>query len=223
MGDFTAAINQVRTLARSGFLGAATFAAVVSGGVTTVALAERVGTAVVGGKTVVLDSDGTWKYQDGTAASAVGGSSKCDKFINISVCLATLGWEKSPTKMGTFEAVYSLNRKVYMGVISEPNGKKDGMTPELVQRAILNTAGGAGKMTPTDVPVLATSDKVDGLPDTRSISFTIPLNGTPFVYHVAYYIDEERTWQFAFWMVGKEFRKELLADVATALKSIRYE
>jgi hypothetical protein len=195
----------------------------VAGGFADLVRAERVGTAVVGGKTVVLDSDGTWKYQDGTAASAIGGSSKCDKFKNVSVCLTALGWEKSPTKMGTFEAVYTLNRKIYMGVIAEPNGKKDGMTPELVQRAILSTAGGAGKMTPTDVPVLATSDKVDGLPDTRSISFTIPLNGTPFVYHVAYHIDDERTWQFAFWMVGKELRKDLLADVITALKAIKYE
>jgi hypothetical protein len=43
------------------------------------------------------------------------------------------------------------------------------------------------------------------------------------VYHVAYHIDDERTWQFAFWMVGKELRQDLMADVTAALKAITYK
>lgn len=181
--------------------------------------AERVGTAVVGGKTVTLDSNGTWKYQDASEAKA---SSTCDIVKTLTICAKALGWERSPNKIGAFDPVYALDRKLYLGVINEPIGTKDGVTKELMQRAILGNAASAAKIPAADVPVLASSDRIDEVEGAQTVSFTITLNGAPLTYQVVFLVQESQSWQLTFWTVGKQFSPELLASIKAALKSMKF-
>lgn len=181
--------------------------------------AERVGTAVVGGKTVTLDSNGTWKYQDASEPKA---SSTCDIVKTLTICAKALRWERSPNKIGAFDPVYALDRKLYLGVINEPIGTKDGVTKELMQRAILGNAASAAKIPATDVPVLASSDRVDEVEGAQTVSFTITLNGAPLTYQVVFLVQESQSWQLTFWTVGKQFSPEMVANIKAALKSTKF-
>ena len=85
-------------------------------GNSELAIAEQVGTAVVNGKTVILDSDGTWKYRDGIQPSSL-----CDKLEGFEVCVRKIGWT-ALQKHGQFAYSYTYNQRYYFGIIVNPFG-----------------------------------------------------------------------------------------------------
>lgn len=186
-------------------------------GSTGVVTAETVGTAIVNGRAVVLDSNGTWKFKDATAST-----SQCDNVENIDLCLRTLGWERSaPT--GAMRAVYSWGQKYYFGLIVEPTGSKSGFTNEFMRTAILTNAGRTAGISATDVPVLDVGTNAGGINDLNSLDYLAKISNTSFVFRNFYKIYPERTIQLVFWAIGDKVTDEFRKTSQDALAKIKLE
>jgi len=181
------------------------------------ASAEQVGTAVVNGRIVILESDGTWRYKDDDEARA---SSNCDTVHGLELCLADAGWSKITQPGGDFAVSYAKAGRYYFGLIHEGYGKKDGYTYNFLQDAILANAAAAGGVQPKDVPILDTKTDVAAFPGFRSITYNPTLNGTPFVFHNLYKIYEDKAIQMVFWGLGKSFSADFRTAVDGALQAI---
>jgi hypothetical protein len=183
-------------------------------------LAAQVGTAVVDGRVVILDSDGTWKYQDAPEASVA--ESGCDTAKDIQVCVKQAGW-REVRKQADFHLMYAYGDKYYLGIIAEPYGTKDGMTYEGLQAAIIgNAASGAGT-SEDKVPVLATDAEIRGQKGLRSITYTATISGTPFIFHNVYKVYRDKSIQCVFWGIGKEVPEDFMAVVNKTLPHIKFD
>lgn len=183
------------------------------------ATAEQVGTAVVDGRVVVLDSDGTWKYAD----LDTSGSSGCRTVENVEFCMDSLpGWKASKNDASDFVASYDNNSKgYYFGFISEPAGSDAGMTYEGLRTAILENAASASGIDPSAVPVLATEESVSSLLSMRSITYLVDFKGTPAVFYNCYQIMPSRAIQFAFWTIGKKVTPEFAGETQKFLSKVK--
>lgn len=182
--------------------------------------AEQVGTAVVNGRVVILDSNGTWKYQD--APEPDGTATGCETAGGVQVCVKAAGWRET-RKQADFHLMYALGNRFYLGIIAEPYGIKDGLTYEGLQAAIVgNAASGAGT-TEEKIPVLGTDAEVNGVKGLRSITYSATISGTPFVFHNVYRVYQDKSIQCVFWGIGKEMSGEFTAAINGALPHIKFD
>jgi hypothetical protein len=181
--------------------------------------ADQIGTAVVGGKTIIIDSNGTWSFED--AATAEPGSD-CDRLSGIKLCLKKAGWH-SETPPDNFKLLFQNSAKYYLGIVLEPTGAKDGFTYELLQTAIItNAARGAG-IRPAQVPVLDAQTNMKGHPGLRSVTFAVKVKGAPFIFHTVYKVYPDKAVQFVFWGLGTTMTKEFSEKIDTAIANIAFE
>ncbi len=185
-----------------------------------VSLAEQVGTAVVNGRIVILDSDGTWQFQDemgqGTAAR-----SSCETLEHMRLCLDTTGWSKANLP-GDFIGSYRSSNKYFLGIVYEPSGSNDGYTYEFLQQAIIQNAATASNTAPENVPILdskANAQEMDGF---RSVTYSPTINGAPFVFHNIFRIYPDRAVQFAFWTIGKEYTADFRDKVEKFARGVSF-
>ena len=182
--------------------------------------AGQVGTAVVNGRVVVLDGDGTWKYKD--AAESDAAASGCDTAKDIQVCVKGAGW-REVRRQADFHLMYAYGDKYYLGVIAEPYGAKDGLTYEGLQAAIIgNAASGAGT-TEDKIPVTGTDAEIKGQKGLRSISYTATISGTPFVFHNVYKVYQNKSIQCVFWGIGKEMSEDFSAVINNTIPHIKFD
>jgi hypothetical protein len=191
--------------------------ALLAFGAASSVTAETVGTAIVNGRPVLLDSNGTWTYKD-----AAAGPSQCDRVENVDVCLRAIGWERGQPS-GAMRAVYNRGQKYYFGLIVEPTGSKDGFTNEFMRTAILTNAGRAAGVGPADVPVLDVGADAGGIKDLNSLDYLAKISNTTFVFRNFYKIYPDRTVQLVFWAIGDRVTDEFRKDSETALTRIKSE
>ncbi len=206
-----------------GLVSAAGVVAILGGWLASVAPAvgEQIGSAVVNGRTVILDDDGTWKYK---SASNNAANSKCDTVGTIQLCIRGMGWRETP-KQGDFSVLYTYKNKYYFGVISEPYGTKDGVTAEALRTAIIENVATVAKIKPKDIPVIDSSDSVEGHPELKSITYTASLpnmRSMKFVYHNVIHLSDHESVQILFWGVGKTLSSEFKSVITKTLDNITF-
>ncbi len=185
---------------------------------TAPALADQVGTSLVNGRMVILDSDGTWRYADDVAGSEPQG---CDRTENLEVCAIKLGWAKNQTS-GDFDLMYTHSQKYYFAVIAEPYGSTHGVKYQTLQSAIISNAARAAATDARSVPVLATEMEVQGKPGLRSITYGPTLQGTPFIFYNAYQILPDKSVQLVFWGIGKEVTPEFTKLINETVANVTF-
>lgn len=183
-------------------------------------MAEQVGSAIVNGRIVVLDSDGTWRYQDEAGQSSQG--SGCETIEGADFCLSKINWKKTDGS-GDFAGLYVFANKYYFGVIFEPLGSDDGYTYEFLQDAILANAAAATGSNAKQVPVVNTSTNVEGKPEFRSITYNPTINGTPFVFHNVFKIYPKKAVQLVFWGLGTTVSSDFQGKIDEALANIDFK
>lgn len=209
--DFLAALRRMALIV--------TLAGLALAGVVTASSAKQVGTAVVNGRIVVLDSDGTWKYQD----QAGGGSGKagCETLEHVELCLGTSGWKKASLP-GDFIGSYTTGGKYFIGIVYEPSGSKDGYNYEFLQQAIIQNAASASGTDVANVPILESKEKAVELEGFRSVTYSPTINGAPFIFHNIFKIYPDRAVQFAFWTIGREYTDEFREKVENFTKGLSF-
>ncbi len=178
------------------------------------ASAQQVGQAVVDGRVVILNSDGTWQFRD-----EIQQTSDCQDIGRFSLCLSRGEWSRLPAS-GAFNALFSRENKYYFGVLIEPQGTKQGMAQQFFQGAILSNAALAAGTTAENVTVHDVIDGVGGKLGLNGIIYSISLSGSPFLYYNAFKVYENESVQFVFWKIGETPDPEFLDAVTQALQKI---
>jgi hypothetical protein len=185
------------------------------------AVGEQIGTAIVNGRTVILDDNGTWKYKD---ASDNTSNAKCDNVGSTKLCIRGMGWKKLPQR-GDFVAMYSYKSRYYFGVISEPYGKKDGVTAKSLREAFIANAASGAKTTPENIPVLASDDSVPGHPGLKSLTYIMAdanSRSLKFVFHNVFQLTESKSVQYVFWGVGSSVSSDFKSVIKDTLNNIKF-
>lgn len=193
----------------------ALFALMLAGGN---ARAEQVGTAVIDGRVVILDSNGTWRYRD---QQPTGGAEDCDSVTGLLICPDKKLWIKEP-KQDDYSALYSRGSQYYFGVISEPFGIDKGVKYEFLEKVIIENAASASGKSAKDVAVFEMNSDTGFEPGLRSMIYATEIDGTPFVYYNAYKIYRQKTIQLVFWTIGREPTPDFKAAVKDMLGKIDF-
>ncbi len=206
-----------------GLVSAASVAVILGGLLVDVgpAVGEQIGTAIVNGRTVILDDNGTWKYKD---ASDNSSSAKCDNVGATKLCIQGMGWNKLPQR-GDFVAMYSYGNRYYFGIISEPYGTKDGVTAESLREAFIANAASGAKTTPANIPVVASDDSVEGHPELKSLTYLMSdanNRSLTFVFHNVFHLSDKKSVQYVFWGVGKELSSDFKSVIGKTLDNITF-
>jgi hypothetical protein len=185
------------------------------------AVGEQIGTAVVNGRTVILDDNGTWKYKDESDTQI---NTKCDNVGETKLCIQDMGWVKLP-KRGDFVAMYSYSSKYYFGIISEPYGKKDGVNAKSLREAFIANAAAGAKTTPENIPVVASDDSVPGHPELQSLTYLMSDSNNrslTFVFHNVFHLSDHKSVQYVFWGVGKNLTSDFKSVITQTLDNTTF-
>ena len=180
--------------------------------------ARQVGTAVVNGRIIIIESDGTWKYKDESAS----GSGNCDTLEHIKICLGASGWSKANLPGDFIGSYTSDSGKYFLGIVYEPNGSNEGYTYDFLQKAIIENAAGASNTTAEDIPILDSTKKAPELEGFRSVTYSPTINGAPFMFHNIFKIYDDRAVQFAFWGLGRTYTDEFRKEVEQFTKNVSF-
>jgi hypothetical protein len=180
--------------------------------------AAQVGTAIVRGKVVVLDDNGTWKYKDDKG----GAEQTCDVVDTLEFCVEGTNWRRQTNKTDNFvEAYETKDGRYYVGIVAEPFGKSQGYTYDALRQGIIANMASAVKVDDSEIPILATSDSVREYPQFHSVTYSGNMNKTPILFHNLFKIGEKQSHQIAFWTIGTEMTPDFQAKVDEFLKAAK--
>lgn len=187
--------------------------------VSFVAEAEEIGRVDLKGRSIVVDSNGTWKYADeapaGAAPSATCAANQLlqSKKLPVSLCLQS-GWRLMPTPAESmeFEAVQT-DKDIYVGLITERTTMLDGA----VREAILYNAASATNVKVADVPVVLEEKRKIGDEDWNYIVYDVSFSGAPFRF-ANYYksLGDKGAVQLVFWSSKSYFEEDRVLQDAVA-------
>ena len=182
------------------------------------AIASDIGRATIGGKEIILDADGTWKYaplNNATATVACSGSPIQSGKLKVSMCLPQI-WTINPNASAPFEYEFGDHTKdIYAGIITE----RTLMSSDLLDTAILTNAAGAMNITVNDMPIRRRAVVQLNGKEWHYLEFEADLKGSKFImanYHQAF--NEGGAAQVLFWTSEPFFdesRPEIEAVAAT--------
>jgi hypothetical protein len=166
-----------------------------------VALAQSsVGKAVVGGKTVTLFDDGTWKYADAAAALTPGACE--DVTPTVQFCAAALGWTSTPPASPEINAAYRIDARHYAQYLIEDLGSDDGLTPEFMRQVVLDNAQMATGNTPEVIDVQpVTLGALTG----DTVVYKAKINGLDVVFANSVFVEPKRVMQIMTYAIGGEY------------------
>jgi hypothetical protein len=146
------------------------------------ATAEEIGRTTIGGRTAVIDSNGTWVYADGNAgaqasnATCETGSKIKSKKLPISFCVyKPWGLDSTPPSSMEFQAVNS-DLDLYFGLITE----RTQMDLAGLKDAILYNAASASGLRSEDVPILKESKETINGVEWNYMEYDIAISGGNF-------------------------------------------
>jgi hypothetical protein len=123
---------------------------------TTVALSEEIGRAVINGKAIVVDGNGTWKYADAPLAATTPETADCgtgstikSKKLPLSLCIAP-PWRLDQSPQGSME-MQAVNGEadLYFGLVTE----RSPVPLAMLRKAILYNAAQATGVREEDIAV----------------------------------------------------------------------
>jgi hypothetical protein len=166
------------------------------------ASASEIGRATIDGRTVIVDSNGTWTYADAIqspqAAGLVctNGSISKSKKLPISFCLEK-PWVLDISPPGSMEfQVLNRDLDLYFGLITE----RTQMDMAGLRRAILYNAATASNISEQDVPIAKETKEMINGTEWNYIEYDIAIVGGKFRFGNYYVILGDRgVAQMAFW------------------------
>lgn len=165
------------------------------------ALAQSVvGKAVVGGKTVTLFDDGTWRYADAVASSAA--DTCADVTPSVQFCGAALGWATTPPGSPEINAAYRIDARHYAQYLIEDLGSDDGLTAEFMRQVVLDNAQMATGNTPEVIDVQPA--KLDALTG-DTVIYKANINGLDVVFANSVFVEPKRVMQIMTYAIGNEY------------------
>ncbi|HLQ17481.1 MAG TPA: hypothetical protein VK146_00770 [Tabrizicola sp.] len=174
------------------------FVAVIA--LNSIAVAQSaVGKAVVGGKTVTLFDDGTWKYAD--AAGTV--TSDCsDVTPTVQFCGGALGWSTTPPASSEINAAFRIDARHYAQYLIEDLGSDDGLTADFMRQVVLDNARMATGNTPEVIDVQpVTLGALAG----DTVVYKVKINGLDVVFANSVFVEPKRVMQIMTYAIGGEF------------------
>ena len=164
------------------------------------ALAQSVvGKAVVGGKTVTLFDDGTWKY----ATSESETSADCtDVTPTVKFCGAALGWGWTQPSSAEINAAYRIDARHYAQYLIEDLGSDDGVSADFMRQVVLDNAQMATGNTPEVIDVKpVTLGRLTG----DTVIYKVKINGLDVVFANSVFVEPKRVMQIMTYAIGSEF------------------
>lgn len=201
------------------------FAAVLLQASVVFVYSAEIGRTTLNGRTAVLDSNGTWKFED-SVPGVPGSSPVCptgyafeSKRIALSLCLPAV-WKVDAASPGSVELqAENTDLDLFMAVIVD----RLDTTPEAVRRAALFHAAKAAGVRVEDIPVVAErSEKVAGR-DWNYLEYEVSMAGTKLRfgnYNIA--LPKGGAVQIAFWASPSFFDRNIVA-AADVLQSVRLD
>jgi hypothetical protein len=167
---------------------------------------QIVGTSVVGGRPVQIMSDYTWRYVSPAPAG-------CENVQDgVLFCGKARGWERIDSSNKEVTASYRRSDRSYAMLIVERIGSEQGMTPELMRRAILGHAASATGLQAKDITTFGVESKTIGGIPAETISYAVKMDGLPLVFTNTVFIEKNRTVQIATYGLGVALTDEMKAD-----------
>lgn len=165
------------------------------------ALAQSaVGKAVVGGKTVTLFDDGTWKYADATSGAATAVCT--DITPGVQFCNGSLDWMPSPAASAEINAAYRIDARHYAQYLIEDLGSDDGITADFMRQVVLDNAKMATGNTAEVIDVQPA--KLGGLTG-DTVIYKVAINGVDVVFANAVFVEPKRVMQIMTYAIGTEY------------------
>lgn len=157
---------------------------------------EKVGTAVVDGRTVTLFSDNSWQFE----AAKVGSCENIAKTIHF---CPPQEWKRTPAPSPLIAAQFMQDATHYYQFISEQLGRSHGLDHDrMIDLVLQGTAGSLGKSV-EDIPILGVSDAtVSGKPG-RTVSYGFKFNGLDIVFANTVMIGDTTTLQLQSYVIGE--------------------
>lgn len=163
---------------------------------------DVVGTAIVDGRRVELLSDRTWREASGQPE----GCSVVDE--PVSFCGSPTRWRRSTSRNPEIDAYYVASDNEFAQIIVETLGRNAGLDLEGFRGIVLEIAGSAMGVRPSEVPVLDTRNvEVDGL-DAETVVYQIDVSGVPVVFANTLALGDAFAFQAQTWMAGQTFTDE---------------
>lgn len=168
------------------------------------ALAQSaVGKAVVGGKTVTLFDDGTWKYADATVPASPSGCQDITPAVQF--CGAGLGWASTDPASPEINAAYRIDARHYAQYLIEDLGSDDGLTAEFMRQVVLDNAKIATGNTPEVIDVQpATLGPLTG----DTVVYKIKSNGLDVVFANSVFVEPKRVMQIMTYAIGGAYTSD---------------
>lgn len=144
--------------------------------------ADEIGKATIGGRTVIIDSNGTWRYASEAGATPLQ-STDCaagygykDKKLPFAFCLPT-SWKIDQTPQGSMELqAHNNDLDLYMGVIVE----RSEMTAEMLRSAALYNAATATGVRTEDIPIVTENKQSFAGQEWNYLSYDVVFSGSKF-------------------------------------------
>lgn len=167
----------------------------------TVQARDVLGRSVVGGRTVVLFSDGTWRF-DG---ADVDEQTCADLGNGIAFCGEGPDWRSVPPPNAVVDALYQHDDSLYGHVISEGIGRDNGLTLDGMVEIALSNAAGASGVIAESIPVVDAGEcDVDGV-DGRRIVFLAELGGLDIVFATCLIALRAAAYQATTYQIAREW------------------
>lgn len=172
------------------------------------AMSAEIGRATVAGRLVVLDSNGTWAYFDGSTSAVPQDTSCADgnvinsKKLPISICV-TKPWKLDESPQGSMEMqVVQTELDLFVGVVTE----RTQMPASTIRQAILVNAASFAGVRAEDVAVLKdTSETLNGV-EWKYIEYEVAYSGAKFRFgNFHQSLGELGAVQMAFWSSAAYF------------------
>jgi hypothetical protein len=198
----------------------ATCIAILAGISSVVALADEIGRHELNGRTIIIDSNGTWKYAEANAVSngeCTDGNVIASQKLRLSVCVKS-PWRMDNSGSGTFGFQFDNSvSEIYGGAITE----KTELPVEALEYGILKNAADAMGLRNEDVPVLKKSKVTLNNVEWNYIEYEIKLKGASFRFG-NYYISlgETGVAQVAFWCGRAHFEnnRKQIEEMASTIE-----
>ena len=161
---------------------------------------SAVGKAVVGGKTVTLFDDGTWKFADALDPST---PAACEAVTpTVQFCGAALGWTTTPPASAEINASYRIDARHYAQYLIEDLGSDDGLTADFMRQVVLDNAQMATGNTPEVIDVQSvTLGALSG----DTVVYKVKINGLDVVFANSVFVQPKRVMQIMTYAIGGEF------------------
>ncbi len=158
---------------------------------------DVVGRTVIDGRAVTLFDNKSWKFD---AAAAVG----CRPVTtNFSFCGSPDVWTSLSAIDPGLTAQFQYDDRNYALFVHEKLGRADGMSEELLRKAIIgNAANGSGARV-EDIVVLGTGTSLIDGHEASQITYLVNFNGLDLVFRNSFIIADDFSLQAATYSFGK--------------------